>query len=526
MDLFTLNQEFRKFEILCGKAGMKNEIKNIMTVEVADAFRWLQAGDFVITKGYFSKKANASFSSFVEMLIEKRAAGLGIKLGMFIKELSPEIIALANENQFPILSVPISIKHSAIVSSVLHMLSSKKQYGQYILNIFQNDLNQLTKSAYQITDITGLLQVYLGYQVCLFQNKNFNWVVGPESPGAEAMKSWTEGNGDSILSDGTQQFISEGRRFSVFRVNSAAETIAFLAVGSGDRDLTSVDMQLVRKTLPIICVYLLSGIRSPSFKGGSVGDLYERAMFEKDELDLQQLMLDAERMHIDYNASRYVWIAEFPHPGRQERENFVELADVALNPSKRDSYCGANAGNLVFASLIEPRPDWSAFLRNAIGKLSEEIKKRYPSIPIYFGVSASCLDFGDLRAGYQNAEFSLKLGKQRHPGDSVYFYESFILQNLLDEMWDNPILKRIYSNIADRLRQCDSQKNTEFLKTLTEMANCGFNIKNAAGNMYLHRNTISQRMEKIVSMLGLNLNDDESRLAVQISVRLMEENPH
>jgi purine catabolism regulator len=70
------------------------------------------------------------------MLIEKRAAGLGIKLGVFISDLPQDIIAIADKNQFPILSIPLSFKYSSIVQSVWRRLSGKKQYAHYISNVF------------------------------------------------------------------------------------------------------------------------------------------------------------------------------------------------------------------------------------------------------------------------------------------------------------------------------------------------------------------------------------------------------
>ncbi|MDR3321689.1 MAG: PucR family transcriptional regulator ligand-binding domain-containing protein [Synergistaceae bacterium] len=524
-DLFTLNQEFRGIEVICGKSGLKNSVKNIVTVEVTDTFRWLKPGDFVVTKGYFSQKGGVTLASFVRMLIDKKVAGLGIKLGIFISELPHEIMSLADIGEFPILSIPTSITYAAIVPSILHRLSGRKQYGQYILNRFQDDLNKLTKAAYHISDILGLLSAYIGYPACLFRDKSFQWITPPESESSEAMKSWVRQNRDSLAPGVGPVECAAVRGFSVFVIRGASEVVAFLAVDSDDRALTSADLQLVAKTLPAVCVYLLSGAKklSPDLK--SVDDLYERVLFDKDELDLQRLRHDVEEARIDYGAERRVWIAEFSQTSRQERERLKDIVSSAVGLIASECYCDRRDDRLTFAMRFEPMERRADILRDFFIKLSSEIAERHSQSPIYFGVSSACFDFGDLRRGCQDADFSLRMGRRLRIEPKVYFFESFMLAKLLDEMWANPILQRMHSEVVERLVRYDRLKNTELLKTLSALAHLDFNAVAAARELYLHRNTISQRIDKISGILGLDLNDTENRLVIQMAVRLEENTP-
>jgi purine catabolism regulator len=141
---------------------------------------------------------------------------------------------------------------------------------------------------------------------------------------------------------------------------------------------------------------------------------------------------------------------------------------------------------------------------------------------MYIGVSMTCFDFGDLRQGYQDADFSLRRGKKLRLEPQIYFFESFILAKLLSEMWNNPILQKLHANVIERLARNDDLKNTELLKTLVALSHCDFNITAVAKNMYLHRNTVSQRIEKINHILKLDVNDAKNRLMVQMAVKLLE----
>jgi purine catabolism regulator len=531
-DLFALNREFRNFEVICGESGLGNSIKNIVTVEVTDTFRWLQPGDFVITKGYFSQKGKITFTSFVEMLLEKKAAGLGIKLGIFISKLPPEVLLLANNSQFPILSVPASIKYATIVPSVLHRLSSKKQYSQYILNTFQNDLNQLTKSPRRAADVVDLLAAYLGYPVCAFWNKNFQWITPQEPPvaeKAETMKKWVMENKNAFASESPCLCPASGDdRFAVFKVSNATEIIAFLAVYVGDKTLTSVDFQLIAKIIPVICVHLLSGVDETVSSPESLDDLFAKTLFDEDELDLRQIRLDVERVRLDYRAERRVWILETSRLDPKERESLKNTVSEAIALISRSNHCVQHGERLVFVTQFETVQEDTERLRNFFRNLLQKLSERFlsPSLSAQMGVSMTCLDFGGLRQSYQDADFSLRRGKklcldpQIYP--QIYFFESFILAKLLSEMWNNPILQKLHANIIGRLARNDELKQAELLKTLAALSRSDFNITSVAENIYLHRNTVSQRLTKINRLLDMDVGDVKNRLTIQMAVKLLE----
>jgi purine catabolism regulator len=525
-DLFSLNREFRNFEVVCGESGLSNNIKNVVTVEVTDTFRWLQPGDFAITKGYFSQKGKISFVSFVEMLIEKKAAGLGIKLGIFISKLPPEVLSLANDNQFPILSVPASIKYATIVPSILHRLSSKKQYAQYVLNTFQNDLNQLMKSMHRVTDIVDLLAAYIGYPVCAFWGKNFQWIIPQELSAAEKaknMKKWVMENKASFaMGNSPLWYVSGNDRFVIFNISNVSEIVAFLAVDIGGKTLTSVDSQLIAKIIPVICVHLLSGINEIALPPESVDDLLAKTLFDKDELDLRQIRLDVGRVQLDYRAERRVWILETPQIAPKERDDLENAVFEAVKPISLSTYHTQRDERLVFVSQFEALQGNMDHLRDFFLGLLKGLPERLAALPIHIGVSMTCFDFGDLRQGYQDADFSLRRGKKLRLKPEIYFFESFILVKILSEMWNNPILQKLHADVIERLTRNDGLKNTELLKTLAALSYSDFNITAVAKNMYLHRNTVSQRIEKINGILKLDVNDVKNRLMIQMAVKLLE----
>jgi purine catabolism regulator len=60
----------------------------------------------------------------------------------------------------------------------------------------------------------------------------------------------------------------------------------------------------------------------------------------------------------------------------------------------------------------------------------------------------------------------------------------------------------------------------ELLRTLEAYFECNGNLSQAAEMLFIHRNTLIYRMERIAEISGLDLDNTETRLAVQLALRI------
>ena len=71
-----------------------------------------------------------------------------------------------------------------------------------------------------------------------------------------------------------------------------------------------------------------------------------------------------------------------------------------------------------------------------------------------------------------------------------------------------------------RLVGHDLRRNTVPLDTLEMYPHCGGSLARAADRLYVHRNTLVQRLKRIQQILGWDLCQSEQRLALQIAIKL------
>ena len=109
-DLTTL---YSGLNFVCGQSGGDADITYIDVVEIPGGAAWISPGNFVITTGYFIR-TEADFEQMLKSLIENKSSGLGIKIGKYVKHIPESVRKLAEENHFPILSIPLELRYRDI----------------------------------------------------------------------------------------------------------------------------------------------------------------------------------------------------------------------------------------------------------------------------------------------------------------------------------------------------------------------------------------------------------------------------
>jgi hypothetical protein len=86
-------------------------------------------------------------------------------------------------------------------------------------------------------------------------------------------------------------------------------------------------------------------------------------------------------------------------------------------------------------------------------------------------------------------------------------------------------LTRVSLGALDALVEYDRRTNSELTKTLEVYLQCNGNITKATKALHIHRNTMKYRLEKIVDLSGIDLDDAEQRFELQLSARSTARRP-
>lgn len=136
------------------------------------------------------------------------------------------------------------------------------------------------------------------------------------------------------------------------------------------------------------------------------------------------------------------------------------------------------------------------------------------------GVSRIASDLAGLRAAIGQAVDAWTLGQRIQGLSSPHYYDEMGLYRLLAALRNSDEIQRFYAEMLASLVAYDQENNTELIATLEAFFRQNTNISRTAQALYVHRNTLTYRLQRIVDISGFDLDDAEARLAFQVALKV------
>lgn len=94
-------------------------------------------------------------------------------------------------------------------------------------------------------------------------------------------------------------------------------------------------------------------------------------------------------------------------------------------------------------------------------------------------------------------------------------------RRLLDRLARSPDL-RPFAELVEPLAVHDRERRSDLIRTLRVYFAAGSNASEAADRLFLHRNSLLYRLDRIQKLTGLNLKDPDARLALHLALLATE----
>ena len=176
-------------------------------------------------------------------------------------------------------------------------------------------------------------------------------------------------------------------------------------------------------------------------------------------------------------------------------------------------------------SLFDHRDDSSrALLRvpsTGEASLVERIEAVHAEVgsPVSIGISNSCKGAASFQAGFEEAGHAL-LGSVIRGTPGVMTYEELGPYKYLLRMSLDSTVRDSQRDLIAKIAEYDRQRQTSLLRTLEEFLRRRGNISATAEALYVHPNTLRQRLRRIQEISGLDLRK-EDWLLIEIAVKMV-----
>ena len=303
-------------------------------------------------------------------------------------------------------------------------------------------------------------------------------------------------------------------RRAVAEIQTAGKTKGYIALLERYKRITDIDLKVLQMVAKLI------GIK---FKEKNVVSKALRKLEADFVSDLLKGKLKNEKMTINralsLNWAIENWYTVLNVHGKYDQYIGSMVEKVKHKFSDLFSFCACSF-NGENAFYIIGHEDKSKFHKD--GK--EIIEKIMTEHKLIGHVGSSFQSLNEISKSYQqtvNSYHILQLYTEKITQKALYCYSEMAVLDLLlklgqlidgnDEYISKPLLT---------LMNVDQKEGTEYVQTLEQFFNHNQNVASTATTMYLHRNTINYRLNKIREILDEDFDHPSIRLHLHISIIL------
>lgn len=118
----------------------------------------------------------------------------------------------------------------------------------------------------------------------------------------------------------------------------------------------------------------------------------------------------------------------------------------------------------------------------------------------YISYSEEAFESLDIKRAYEDAKECMLIGKKFEIKSEIYDYNDMVFEKTVHN-----ISAKTKDEFLHKFKSIFNSFDSEMINTIEEFVNCGLNISEAAKKLYIHRNTLIYRLDKIAKDTGYDI---------------------
>ncbi|HYK72980.1 MAG TPA: PucR family transcriptional regulator ligand-binding domain-containing protein [Pseudoneobacillus sp.] len=495
--------------VIAGEEGIHRTIKWVHVVEVTSIRNLLNGFELILSTGMAWKEDIALFISIVEQLVENNASGLCIEMGTYLSEIPQEVIHIANQHQFPIIVFHKEVPFVEITQD-MHSLLINRQYT--MISDLENYSQSLNKRLLTIETHEEILQSIfsaLDIQI-IFRIKDQEYEFVPEINRQEQ---------SSIIHQLKKANKNTTEQIGYAPIYLFGKEYAELYIFSKDIPISEYDLLILDRTSTALAQHLLR-------------DLYVEEKKRVEEFEWLQGWLEGE--HPIESITEYL----LDH-GIKARTNDAIVFITKLLSLKDKTRQDITYLKLLFRSVIEQHgfEVFTVQKRNEVifillnNRTKKSIKERIKmaielikdtefmknqcNTKVLIGVGRYVSQLSDLHKSYFTAKETLRIQQKMAHKEFYYFYEDLHLYRLISLISKHMDLHELAMEYLEPVIQYDKEYNGKLLETLKAYLECQGSKQETSKKLFIVRQTLYHRLQKLENLLGDNFMEHEKRIAIE-----------
>ncbi|MFK2826420.1 PucR family transcriptional regulator ligand-binding domain-containing protein [Bacillus sp. B190/17] len=504
-------EHFRKAKVVAGKEGIHRKVKWVHVMEISDVSDLLNGDELILSTGVGWKKGKETLFSIVQQLIDCQAAGLCIEIGEYLNEIPDEIIQLADRYDFPVIVFYEEVRFVDITESV-HTLIIKKQYQMITdLEDYSRRLNEVLLETDPKEKVLNMLHEQIGIPV----------IYVPKEGRAEIVSSQTKKEKQQLLQGAKENKFGNGSNIARQQIHVWNQSFAELIIISEEDGITEFETLILDRTVTALAQVILRELWTEERRKAKEADWIQGWLTgEHNEEQITAYLAELEpavepkraavllckMKQLDKEGSNTMYFKMVMRSIFQEQGFFLLSAVM-----KRD---------VVFILLDQREAnDCKQRIKAGIDQMFKpEYVKSHSFLPIQVSLGTIVGRFDQVEASYEKAKVTAIIRERADNELTSYFYEDLHIYRLIYYAHERGILQEFVSDYLTPILLYDQENNASLMNTLKVYLECSGSKKETAERLYIVRQTLYHRLEKLYELLGEDFMKPAKRQAIEAAI--------
>lgn len=528
---------FSDLQLLSSHSNLTQPLESVEITETPDVADFIPKNVMILTTAMIYKDDQEKLKPFIDSLKQAECTALGIKVGRFLDEISPEIVAYASAVDLPLIKIPSTQPLGGLLHEIVGYLRDSKTEQMSVAFDIQKRFSTLLMQDVDATRFIAEFAKILNAPIILLSPwqqviAHSNYFYGNQKSAEFFIEQLSKDHFQQLAQEKKIFRLQDERQENIqvagfpIRVNDYFPY--YLLVLSPEQIPYPISEFAIDQAILVLTFML--------FKNQKIAESFEhlKTDFLDRLLDTHQETLSKHQnwlelwknyrlINSDYYQLAIVYGVTKPENETHIRYQQAEgqlifqwlkeqlpeiLPDVALFKLKNQ-----NKSILIFQSK---KNDHLMILQN----LAERLQQALP-ITIRFAFGNAYENLEDLPNSYIEATSTLEASLHAQKPATVQLFHPKGLAGLFEKIGTEDVEYFCQQQLKE-LAYPTEPTLQELRKTLKVFLDFNCEITKTANALYLHRNTIKYRMNQCEKLLDTSIQEPETSLLLRVALELSE----
>ncbi|MGO3595835.1 MAG: PucR family transcriptional regulator [Enterococcus faecalis] len=528
---------FSDLQLLSSHSNLTQPLESVEITETPDVADFIPKNVMILTTAMIYKDDQEKLKPFIDSLKQAECTALGIKVGRFLDEISPEIVAYASAVDLPLIKIPSTQPLGGLLHEIVGYLRDSKTEQMSVAFDIQKRFSTLLMQDVDATRFIAEFAKILNAPIILLSPwqqviAHSNYFYGNQKSAEFFIEQLSKDHFQQLAQEKKIFRLQDERQENIqvagfpIRVNDYFPY--YLLVLSPEQIPYPISEFAIDQAILVLTFML--------FKNQKIAESFEhlKTDFLDRLLDTHQEALSKHQnwlelwknyrlINSDYYQLAIVYGVTKPENETHIRYQQAEgqlifqwlkeqlpeiLPDVALFKLKNQ-----NKSILIFQSK---KNDHLMILQN----LAERLQQALP-ITIRFALGNAYENLEDLPNSYIEASSTLEASLHAQKPATVQLFHPKGLAGLFEKIGTEDVEYFCQQQLKE-LAYPTEPTLQELRKTLKVFLDFNCKITKTANALYLHRNTIKYRTNQCEKLLDTSIQEPETSLLLRVALELSE----